>query len=97
MRNLASVKRAVKETLSRQFSHVRVSDVRVREDTDPDGDDVLRIDVIFDGTSRDLDAKKLAGFIGHLQPRLEQMHETALPLVYFISSAELSRNKRASA
>lgn len=97
MRNLASVKRAVKETLSRQFSHVRVSDVRVREDTDSDGDDVLRIEVIFDGTSRDLNAKKLAGFTGHLQPRLEQMHETALPLVYFISRAELSRNKRASA
>ena len=95
MRDLASVKRAVKETLTRQFSHVRVSDVRVREDSD--GGEVLRIEVIFDGTSRDLDAKKLAGFIGHLQPRLEQMHETALPLVYFISSAELSRNKRASA
>jgi len=95
MRDLASVKRAVKETLTRQFS--RVSDVQVREDTDSDGGEVLRIEVIFDGTSRDLDAKKLAGFIGHLQPRLEQMHETALPLVYFISSAELSRNKRASA
>jgi hypothetical protein len=97
MRDLASVKRAVKETLSRQFGHVRISDVRVREDTDSDGDEVLRIDVIFDGSSRDLDAKKLAGFIGHLQPRLEQMHETALPLLYFISSAELSRDKRASA
>jgi hypothetical protein len=97
MRDLASVKRAVKETLTRQFSHIRVSDVRVREDPDSDGGEVLRIDVIFDGTPKDLDAKKLTGFIGRLQPRLEQMHETALPLVYFISRAELSRNKRASA
>jgi hypothetical protein len=47
----------VKETLTRQFSHVRVSDVRVREDTDSDGGEVLRIDVIFDGTPKDLDAK----------------------------------------
>jgi hypothetical protein len=97
MRDLTSVKRAVKETLTRQFSHVRVSDVGVCQTTDPDGGEVLRIDVIFDGTSKNLDAKKLAGFVGHLQARLEQMHETALPLVYFISRAELGRNRRASA
>lgn len=97
MRDLASVKQAVKETFSRLFNHVHVSEVRIREDTDSDGDEVLRIDVIFDGTSNDLDPKKLAGFVGHLRPRLEQMQETALPLLYFISSAELNRNKRASA
>ena len=97
MRDLTSVKQVVNETFSRLFNDVRISDVRVREDTDFDGDDILRIDVIFEGTSKDLDAKKLAGFIGHLQPRLEQVHETALPLVSFISRAELNRNKRASA
>jgi hypothetical protein len=37
MRDLTWVKRAVKETLTRQFSHVRASDVGVRETTDPDG------------------------------------------------------------
>ena len=41
----------MRDFISRLFNHVRVSDVRVREDTDPDGDDVFRIDVIFDGTS----------------------------------------------
>lgn len=97
MRDLASVKQAVKETFSRLFNHVHVSEVRIREDIDSDGDEVLRIDVIFDGTSNDLDPKKLAGFVAHLRPRLEQMQETALPLLYFISSAELNRNKRASA
>jgi hypothetical protein len=97
MRDLTSVKHAVNETFSRLFSHVRVSDVRVREDTDFDGDDILRIDVIYEGTYKDLDAKKLAGFIGHLQPKLEQIHESALPLLSFISRADFNRNKRASA
>lgn len=88
---------AVNETFSRLFNHVRVSDVRVREDTDFDGDDLLRIDVIFEGTSKDPDAKKLAGFIRRLRPRLEQIHEPALPLLSFISRAEYNRGKRASA
>ena len=57
MRDLTSVKQAVNETFSRLFSHVRVTDVRVREDTDFDGDDILRIDVIYEGTYKDLDAK----------------------------------------
>jgi hypothetical protein len=58
MRDLTSVKQAVNETFSRLFSHVRVTDVRVREDNDFDGDDILRIDVIYEGTYKDLDAKK---------------------------------------
>jgi hypothetical protein len=97
MRNLASVKQAVNETFSRLFSHVRVIDVRVREDTAFYGDDILRIDVIYEGAVKDLDGKKLAGFIGHLQPKLEQIHEPALPLLSFISRADFYRNKRASA
>jgi hypothetical protein len=97
MRNLASVKQAVNETFSRLFNHVRVIDVRVREDTAFYGDDILRIDVIYEGTVKDLDGKKLAGFIGHLQPKLEQIHEPALPLLSFISRADFYRNKRASA
>jgi hypothetical protein len=97
MRDLTPVKQAVNETFSRLFSHVRVCDVRVREDTDFDGEDILRIDVIYEGTYKDLDAKKLAGFIRHLRPRMEQIHEPALPLLSFISRADFYRNKRASA
>jgi hypothetical protein len=97
MRDLTSVKQAVSETFSRLFSHVRVCDVRVREDTAFYGDDILRIDVIYEGTAKDLDGKKLAGFIGHLRPKLEQIHEPALPLLSFISRADFYRNKRASA
>jgi hypothetical protein len=97
MRDLTPVKQAASETFSHLFSHVRICDVRVREDTDFDGEDILRIDVIYDGTVKDLDAKKLVGFIGLLQPKLEQLHEPALPLLSFISRADFYRNKRASA
>jgi hypothetical protein len=57
MRDLTPVKQAVSETFSHLFSHVRICEVRIREDTDFDGEDILRIDVIYDGTVKDLDGK----------------------------------------
>jgi hypothetical protein len=54
MRNLESIRKAVTETLSNQFNGIRILEVRVHEDVDSGEDDVLRIDVIFEGASKDL-------------------------------------------
>lgn len=94
MRNLPSIKRIVTQTLRRDFDHIRIIDVEVHEGVDADGDEVLRINVIFEGTPRDLDAKKLSGAIRHLRPKLDKIHP-ALPLLSFISKAD--RDRRASA
>ena len=96
MRNLTSVKNAVKATLSQHFDHLRILDVKIAEDVDADGDEFLRIDVIFEGESKDLDARKLSEIVRHLRPRLDKIHESALPLLSFISKADLDRSRRAS-
>jgi hypothetical protein len=46
---------------------------------------------------KDLDARKLSGAIRHLRPKLDAIQESALPLLSFISKADLTRNRRASA
>jgi hypothetical protein len=95
MRKLASIKRIVTQTLRRDFDHIRILDVEIQEDVDSDGEDVLRINVIFEGTPKDLDAKKLSGAVRHLRPKLDKIHESAFPLLSFISKAD--RDTRASA
>jgi hypothetical protein len=95
VRNLTSIKRIVTRTLQRDFDHIRILDVEVHEDVDFNGEDVLRINVIFEGTPKDLNAKKLSGAVRHLRPKLDEIHETAFPLLSFISKAD--RDKRASA
>jgi hypothetical protein len=95
MRNLASIKRIVVETLRRDFDHTRILDVEIHEDVDFDGEDVLRINVIFEGTPKDLNAKKLSGAVRLLRPKLDKIHESAFPLLSFISKAD--HDKRASA
>jgi Glu-tRNA(Gln) amidotransferase subunit E-like FAD-binding protein len=98
MRDMSAIKKVVLKTLSGQFDNVRIVDVKVYEDVDHAAEEiVLRIHVIFEGIPRDLDARKLSGAVRHLRPKLEEINETALPLLSFISKAEASRNKRASA
>lgn len=84
--NIDTIKDAVRETMTDQFRTVKVRDIKVNEDTDQFGDDVLRIDVVFDGKS--LNSKIIAGFVRHLRPRLYAKDEPKFPVVYFISSAD---------
>ena len=97
MRNLNAIRDIVRDTLADDFDHIRIVDVRVSEDVDSDGDDVLRIDIIFEGDPEDLDAVKLSGAIRHLRPRLSELDEFAFPILSFISKQDAQPRKRAPA
>jgi hypothetical protein len=95
MTNLRAVKKVVTETLSEDFS-LRILDVRVDEDEDTDGNRILLIEVIFDGPTTGLDARKISGAVRHLRPRLGKINEFAFPLLSFVSKADVGRATRAS-
>jgi hypothetical protein len=80
------IKHAVRKTMADQFGPVKVRDVKIKDETDQFGDDVLRIDVVFYGPP--LDPKGVAGFVRTLRPRLLHMQEFKFPILSFISSAE---------
>ena len=88
MQHIELIKKAVKETLAGHFDSIRILKIDVKKDVDADGDDLLRIDVIFEGSPKDLDAAKLSGTARLLRPKLSQIHESALPLLSFISKAD---------
>ena len=96
MRDLDAIRNVVLSTLEEDFDHIRILDVDINEDVDIDGDEVLRIDVIFEGAPKNLDARKLSGAVRHLKPKLYEIKEFAMPLLSFISRADL-RRKRATA
>ena len=97
MRNFAEIERAVRDTLRADFGAVKIIDVKIHETVDYDDDVILRIDVIFEGTPKDLDARKLSGASRDLRRRLSDMKESAMPLLSFISGSDWNRNKRATA
>jgi len=95
MRNLSSIKAMVEDTLLRD--RIPVVDVRIVEEVDWEGDEVLRIDVIFDGSIKELGGEKLSRAARHVRSGLNEVHESAIPLLSFISKADLHRSKRVSA
>lgn len=96
MRDIVEIERVVTETISRDFENVRIVSVRVRPDEDSNGD-LLRIDVVFEGRPKDIDARKLSGIVRKLRPRLTELGEVAFPLLSFISKAEVKPLKLATA
>ena len=90
-RSIQKIKQIVAQTLSRDFNRVQISDIRVHKELDQDGEEVLRIDVVFNGERKDVDARKLSGAVRQIRPKLQAIGEGAFPLFSFISSGDMRR------
>lgn len=88
--DLDLLKKMVKKTLSERFDQVSVFKIDMQEEIDSSGDKILRVNVVFEGAAKDLDAEKLVGTVRFLRNELdEKIHdESTLPLLSFISKAD---------
>ena len=86
------IKRLISATLQVDFEDVRILEVRVRDDVDSDGDDILIIDVVFEGQPKDLDARKLSGAVRRVRPGLFELGEEAFPLFSFVSKTDADKS-----
>jgi hypothetical protein len=90
MRDMKKIAKIIHEVLASDFERMRVLKVNVREDVDSDGEDVLRVEVLFEGTPKDLVAGALAGAVRRVRPKLIEANESAFPIFSFISNKEVS-------
>jgi hypothetical protein len=89
MRDIKRIKEIVRGTLDDDFDNIKIIDVQVREDSDADDNDILRVYVIFEGTPKDKDVEKLSGAVRRLRPELlDELKESAFPLFSFISKGD---------
>ena len=64
----AEVAKAVMDTLTADFTNIKILDVSVVRRAE-DGDDlILEIQVVFEGKPKDLDPRKVAGAVRHVRP-----------------------------
>jgi hypothetical protein len=96
IKQIRQIKKVVTDALAADFDDLKILDVKIQEDVDADGDEVLRIEVIFAGAPK-LDARKISGAIRYLRPKLTAIKETAFPLLSFISDADLEHGKLGAA
>lgn len=82
------VAKAVLDILSADFGNIKIVDVRVLDRAESDDENTLEIQVVFDGKSKDLDARKVAAAVRHVRPKLAEMGENAFPIFSFITKGD---------
>lgn len=71
------------------FGDARIEGVNVAFAYDEDGDEILRVKVIFDGTEEQLDGRKASSVVRHMRPRLAAIGQQAFPIISYVSSDEM--------
>lgn len=86
MRDMVQIADVVKHTISETFDNVTILKVNVT--ADEYDDEILNIEIIFEGTPKDLDARKVSGAVRHVRPKLTEIGESAFPLLSFVSKGD---------
>lgn len=83
---MTKFERIVQRVIGEQFPGVAIERIIARPGVDSDGDEVLRIAIVFDAPPESLDSDKLAGLVRHLRVALGD--DERFPLVSFIAKRE---------
>jgi hypothetical protein len=78
----------VAETLGPGFENMKILKVNVAPGTDPDGNDLLRVEVVVEGTVQRADARHIASAVRRLRPALDEMGVDLFPLMSYISKSD---------
>ncbi len=75
------------EVLGSSFARVDLLEVRITPDVDFEGDDILRVDVVFEGEPKDLDGNVLASAVRTIRPAMIRNNvDDLFPLLSFIAA-----------
>ncbi len=89
------VAKLVINTLSKRLKGLEIVKVNVVPDLDRDGDDILRIGIIFKGELREADAKLIAGATREIWPLIEsEIDDDLFPLLSFVSKVDYDRGRK---
>jgi hypothetical protein len=89
-----TINEVVRKVLAEEFKKIEILEVRVSHDLDGDGDKILRLNIIFEGSPKDVDSRKLLSLVRYMIPKLEEIDEDAFPLISFISAFDAGVSTR---
>ncbi len=77
-----------------KFTNIQIVKIDVRHDKNRDGEDILRIVIVFDGTIKKADAKQVAGAARYIKPGLTKIDADLFPLLSFVSKLDYEESGR---
>jgi hypothetical protein len=89
------VAETVAATLAPDFQSIRFLRINISPGTDADGNDLLRIEVVYDGTLKRADARHIPGALRRLRSALEDIDIDLFPLLSFASKLDYELEQRA--
>lgn len=80
----------IRQVVETQLAPAQIVDLSVREDVDSDGEEVLRVDVVFRIDGNKLDPEKVLGLVRHLREPFEKLHEKRFPIFSFMKPDDMN-------
>jgi len=85
---MKKVEKHIKDVLSKDFSGVEILRVHVEDDLSFEDDEILRVEVIFQGRAKDIQPSFLSRAIRKVRPALEEFDLMQFPMMSFISEQD---------
>lgn len=83
------IRDAIGTVVREELHPAQIVSVKVDGDLDHDGDEILRITVIFDSDGGQLNTSKVLGLPRHLRKPLAALDEKRFPILTFLTPEEL--------
>lgn len=77
----AAVKKTIAAVFLKEFAPAKLEDISVTLEHDHDGDEILRVRIVFDSINGRLDPLKRKGLVRHLRAPLAEIDEHRFPVV----------------
>lgn len=84
----------ITKLLEEHFDNIDIVDVVVSPDRDRDGDEILRVEVVFNG---DLKGSEVAAASRYIGPAISEVNEDLYPLLSFVSKVDYDRGHKSEA
>ena len=91
------IQKVIENTIREQLSDTLIDSVRVQEDIDHDGDEILRVFVIFDDEKGRPDPNKTVSMVRHVREKLHGVKEDRFPIISYVSTSDAKRINPAAA
>jgi hypothetical protein len=91
--DMQKIQNGIARVLRGYFENLKIRGVHVKEDVDQDGDEILRVLIVFEGDLEGNDVRRAVGAASRIRPVLEAYDADLFPLLSFVSKLDYDRGR----
>ncbi|PSJ59981.1 hypothetical protein [Kumtagia ephedrae] len=85
------LKSEIEKVVREQVHSGKVTDVAVKSGTGSDGDEIIRVHVVYESKSSIIDAQETVNVMRNVRGRLEKMGDDRFPVFYYVATSEVGK------